>query len=185
MADGVGADGVVTIGLSIPIPAPFDGPLREWRRRAGDPLAEVVDPHITLVPPTEISAGALPQVVDELRERCAVLPAFSLRLRGTGTFRPVSDVVFVAVAEGISSCEVLADRLMVDELRAPRTFPYHPHVTVAHDVPGEALDEVFVGLEDFRADLHIGEVWAHRQEADGEWRPLTSFPLAEGNQASR
>ena len=174
--------GDVTIGVSIPVPAPYDEPLREWRHRSGDPRAQHVNPHITLVPPTPIAEKQLDAVIAELRDRCAGLAAFPLRLRGTGTFRPVSDVVFVAVADGISSCEVLADRLLVDELRAPRTYPFHPHVTVAQDVPAEALDEVFAGLEDFRADFVVDEVWMHRQADDGSWQPLTSFALAEGNQ---
>lgn len=170
-------EGQITLGLSIAIPPPFDAELRDWRRRAGDPLADQVNPHITLVPPTPVLSSSLERILGSVRERCAQVPEFALKLRGTGTFRPVSDVVFVSVAEGISSCEILAERLMIDELRGCRSFPYHPHVTVAHDVPPAALDEVFEGLERFRADLVVDEVWAHRQDADGAWHPLTSFPL--------
>ena len=49
-----------------------------------------------------------------------------MRLRGTGTFRPVSPVVFVNVAEGISRCELLADAvrrgpLEIDAATSPTT----------------------------------------------------------------
>ncbi|WP_153505270.1 2'-5' RNA ligase family protein [Cumulibacter manganitolerans] len=172
----------VTVGLSIPMPAPYDAVLQEWRRRSGDPMAELVMPHVTLVPPTPVAEEALDRVLSTLRERCTGLTSFPLRLRGTGTFRPISDVVFVAVADGISHCEVLAERLRTDELRPQLEYPYHPHVTVAQNVPTEALDAVFDGLEDFRADIVVDEVWAHRQNDDGSWTPLTSFALAEGNQ---
>lgn len=166
------------MGVSIEIPPPYEAELRAWRRRSGDALAEHVNPHVTLVPPTPVPDDGLDRILGTLRERCAAVPPFEMKLRGTGTFRPVSDVVFIAVAEGISSCEVLADRLLVDELRAPRSFPYHPHVTVAQDVDPEALDAAFEGLEGFRADLLVDHVWAHRQDGVGTWHPLARFPLA-------
>lgn len=167
------------MGVSIPIPAPYADELRGWRRRSGDRLADLVAPHITLVPPTPVPAADLPRLMEALRDRCGAHVAFDVRLRGTGSFRPVSDVVFVAVAEGIASCELLAaDLLGIDGLCVSRQFPYHPHVTVAQDVTAAALDTVFDGLEGFRADLTVDEVWVHRQEADASWTPLRSFPLA-------
>src|SRR3712207_8607561 len=48
-----------------------------------------------------------------------------------------SDVVFVAVARGIGNCELLADDVRRGPLARSLTFPYHPHVTVAHDVPAD------------------------------------------------
>ena len=169
----------VTVGLSIPIPAPYDEQLRDWRHRAGDRLADLVAPHITLVPPTPVAAADLASLAQTLRARCAQHAEFEVRLRGTGSFRPVSDVVFVAVAVGIASCEVLAaDLLQVEPLRVTPQYPYHPHVTVAQDVDQPSLDAAFEGLESFRADLTVGEVWAHRQEPDGSWTPMACFPLA-------
>lgn len=169
----------ITVGLSIPIPEPYAEELRAWRRRSEDRLADLVDPHITLVPPTPVAAEDLGALLETLHARCAAHPRFSVRLRGTGTFRPVSNVVFVAVAAGIANCEMLAaDLLKVDGLRLTRPFPYHPHVTVAHDVPEAALDAAFEGLEDFRADILVTEVWAHRQELDGSWTPIECFALS-------
>lgn len=170
----------VTVGVSIPIPAPHDAVLQQWRRRSGDPLADLVMPHVTLIPPTPVADESLDRLIDRLRDRCTGLAGFRLRLRGTGTFRPISDVVFVAVADGISQCEVLAERLRTDELHTHLEFPYHPHVTVAQNVPADALDAAFDGLEDFRADIDVDEVWVHRQNDDGSWTPLTSIALAEG-----
>ena len=170
----------ITVGLSIPIPPPYVDALRSCRRRSGDRMADLVNPHITLIPPTPVPTDELEGLIEDLRERCARHQRFRVRLRGTGSFRPVSDVVFVAVAEGISSCELLADSLRVGPLRTPLRFPYHPHVTVAQDVSADALDAAFEGLEGFRADLMIDEVWVHRQEADESWTPLGTLPLAEG-----
>ncbi len=66
-----------------------------------------------------------------------------MHLRGTGTFRPVSPVVFVTVAEGISGCEQLASSVRRGPLAADLQFPYHPHVTVAHHLDDDTLDRAF------------------------------------------
>ncbi|WP_134322713.1 2'-5' RNA ligase family protein [Cumulibacter soli] len=171
---------VVTLGLSIPIPAPYDEQLRAVRRRAGDALADLVAPHITLVPPTPVRRQDVETLLSRVRERCAQHRAFLVRLRGTGSFRPVSDVVFVAVADGIAGCEQLAaDLLDMEGLRITRSFPYHPHVTIAQDVDEQALDAAFERLENFRADLRVDAVSVHRQESDGSWIPIAAYPLRE------
>ncbi len=69
--------------------------------------------------------------------------SFPLRLRATATFRPVSPVVFVSLTEGISSCEILAEAIRQGPLAQDLAFPFHPHVTVAHDLADAALDLAF------------------------------------------
>ena len=100
-----------------------------------------------------------------------------MALRGTGTFRPVSDVVFVQVARGISGCERLEQRIRSGEYAAQLTFPYHPHVTVAHDVSEDDLDRAFDDLAEFRADFDVEHIWLFEQDVAGQWRPVRSFQL--------
>ena len=60
----------------------------------------------------------------------------------------------MTVAGGISECERWpppSPRPGCREL----AFPYHPHVTVAHDVPPEALDKVYEVLADFSAMFEV------------------------------
>ena len=120
-----------TIGVAIPIPEPWASELQDYRTSVGDHTAEQIPTHITLIPPVEIEPGGLDAVVEHLETASGGLPAFDIHLRGTGTFRPVSPVVFVTVAEGISSCEVLAGRVRRGPLAVDLKFPFHPHVTVA------------------------------------------------------
>ena len=51
------------------------------------------------------------QTYAAFRGHCAAVAAahapFDVVLRGTGTFRPLSDVVFIQVAQGVSNCEAL------------------------------------------------------------------------------
>lgn len=124
-----------TIGVAIGIPEPWGSELVRHRIEAGDPLAEQVPPHVTLLPPTEVDSEGLRAVEEHLRAVAARHRPFDLHLRGTGTFRPVTDVVFVVVARGISECELLQADVRGGPLVRELHFPYHPHVTVAHDVP--------------------------------------------------
>ena len=84
-----------------------------------------------------------------------------MHLRGTGTFRPTSPVVFVGVVEGISQCEQLEAGVRQGRLVLQRTFPYHPHVTVAHHLPEDQLEQAFTDLEDFDATFDVHEMWMY------------------------
>ncbi|MDN5854145.1 MAG: 2'-5' RNA ligase family protein, partial [Actinomycetia bacterium] len=115
-----------TIGVAIPVPDPYGSELRAHRASFGDPMAETVPSHVTLLPPTEVERDEIPDVIAKLDGLAAKHPPFTMRLRGTGTFRPVSPVVFVTVSEGISPTEVLASAVRGELLRGKLEFPYHP-----------------------------------------------------------
>ncbi|MDQ1646781.1 MAG: hypothetical protein QOJ50_2965 [Cryptosporangiaceae bacterium] len=167
-----------TIGVAIGIPEPWGSELRQHRALAGDPQAQSVPPHVTLVPPTEIPGGDLSDVEEHLRKIAARHSPFELHLRGTGTFRPVTDVVFVVVAAGIAECEQLESDVRSGPLIRELHFPYHPHVTVAHDVPDRQLDAAYDRLADFNARFRVWGFTLFEHGADGHWRPQRDFPFA-------
>lgn len=167
-----------TIGIAIDIPEPWGGQLTRRRAEAGDPAAEQIPAHLTLLGPTEVAAADLAGVAAHLSTVAAGHDAFPLHLRGTGTFRPLTEVVFVAVAAGISECERLA--AAVRELPAidrPQRYPYHPHVTVAQDVPADALDAVFCDLANFEAKFMVTGFTLFEHGPDGRWRPHREYAL--------
>ena len=131
-----------TVGVLLAVPPPFGERLDSYRRDLGgrDPETPA---HITLVPPTQVDEASMPHVHRHLEHAAAATAPFAVRLRGTATFRPVSPVVFVAVVAGISSCERLAARLRAGPLHSTASFPYHPHVTIAHGLPEATLDRAF------------------------------------------
>src|SRR5258705_789150 len=99
-----------TIGVAIGIPEPWGSQLDEHRAASGDPMAQFIPAHLTLLGPVEVddSAAAGARIDDHLSAVAKTHPPYQLHLRGTGTFRPVTRVVFVAVAAGIAECEQLA-----------------------------------------------------------------------------
>ncbi len=166
-----------TIGVAIAIPEPWAGVLQQHRAAFGDQAADAIPTHITLVPPTEVTV----QQSELERHLCEVAgqhAAFWLRLRGTATFRPVSPVVFVAVTEGISACELLSEAARNGALRQQLEFPYHPHVTVAHHLDDAALDQAFETLRDFEAAFEVVDFHLYIHGDDGVWRRVRTFRLS-------
>ncbi len=166
------------IGVAVGVPEPWGSRLDRARAEAGDPLAALIPSHVTLLGPTDIDPASLPAIEAHLTKVAASHTGFSVRLRGTGTFRPVTEVVFVAVAAGISEFELLAAAVREGPLDRELHFPYHPHVTVAHDIATEALDAVFDRLAGFSADFEVDHFTLYVHGADGHWRPVRDFPLA-------
>ena len=170
---------VRTIGVAVGIPEPWGSQLDGHRAAAGDPLAAYIPAHLTLLGPTAVDAspGHSAKIEKHLTGVAAEHRAFQLHLRGTGTFRPVTQVVFVAVAAGISECERLAEAIRSGPLARELRFPYHPHVTVAHDVPSPALDAIFDDLAGFEARFPIDAFTLYEHGADGRWHPQRRYDL--------
>jgi 2'-5' RNA ligase len=167
----------VVLGVSIAIPEPFAQVLTDWRERAGDPHAGLVPPHVTLLPPTIAAEGEVAKIEQHLAEAAASIGPFAMHLSGSGTFRPVSQVVFVQVAAGLVECELLEARVRSGPLERSLDFPYHPHVTVAQDVAAGALDAAYDGLRGFAARFEVGAFTMFERGRDGGWQPKREFAL--------
>ena len=166
------------IGVAIDIPEPWGELLTRRRAAAGDPQAAYTPAHVTLLGPTEVLTEALPAVEKHLEAVAAQQPPFTIHLRGTGTFRPITEVVFVTLAAGISECELLAEAIRSSEdVHRDVRFPYHPHVTVAQDVPAEALDAVFEDLADFSAKFDVDAFTLFSHGGEGPWRRRRDYRL--------
>ena len=166
--------------MAIPIPDPYGTELQRWRESFGDPLASSIPTHVTLLPPTPVRADALAEIEEHLRAIAESERSFPIRLRGTATFRPVSPVVFVALADGIGACEQVEHRVRSGPLTRELQFPYHPHVTVAHDLPDDILDRAFKELADYDARFSVWGFSLYEHGADGVWRPQRDFSFGSG-----
>ncbi len=140
-------------------------------------------PPLTQLPLTQLPLSQLPprqrdavrDVSAHLAEVASRTEPFEIHLRGTASFRPVSPVVFVQVVEGIGRCELLEREVRSGPLTRELSFPYHPHVTVAHDLPTAALDEAFVTLADFECRFDVASLHLYEHGSDGVWRPSQAF----------
>lgn len=174
--------GTVTLGVSIAVPEPYGSQLQRLRAGFGDVAAHGIPTHVTLVPPTVVEAEHLPEIRAHLAEVAAAFGPFGMRLAGTGTFRPLSPVVFVQVVEGGTGCTRLQGLLRDPDgpLRRELAFPYHPHVTVAHGISEEAMDLASDTLADYAAEWVCSGFALYEQGSDGVWRKLREYPFGSG-----
>ena len=171
---------MATIGVAIAVPEPWGTQLQGYRTALGDASAEGIPTHITLMPPFDIDPDDLPAIEEHLAKASATTPAFKIHLRGTGTFRPVSPVVFVVVVEDISACEQLAITIRRGPLASDLQFPYHPHVTVAHHLDDASLDKAFDELASFECSWLADRFSLYVHDDEKGWAPTRDFPLSPG-----
>lgn len=166
-----------TIGVAIAIPEPWASELQDYRTSVGDTTATQIPTHITLIPPAQVEDAELDTVTEHLARAASAVEPFDIHLRGTGTFRPVSPVVFVTVAEGISHCEVLADAVRQGPLAVDLDFPYHPHVTIAHHLDDPVLDRAFDELATFECRFGVDAFSLYVHDEQAGWQPTERYEL--------
>ena len=166
-----------TIGVSIAVPEPWGSRLQDFRVANGDDQGASIPSHITLVPPLEVDGGWMLDVERHLAEVAADAAPYRIHLRGSGTFRPVSPVVFVSLAEGISQTEQLAASCRRGPLRVELTYPYHPHVTVAHLDDDVMLDRAFDELAGFDCAFAVSEFHLYVHDDHLGWKATRGYSL--------
>ncbi len=162
-----------TIGVTLPIPAPYGSRLDVVRAQFG-PDAHEMPAHVTVLPPIDVDDEVLPEVVAHLAAVAASTAPFRLVLSGVDSFRPVSPVVFVVIDVGAEDCVRLEQRVRADALGVEARFPYHPHVTIAHSVDEGAMDRAMRELAGFRADVPMSAMSLHERR-DDHWSLVQQF----------
>ncbi|MCB5273427.1 putative phosphoesterase YjcG [Arthrobacter sp. SO5] len=158
----------IGIGVILGFPAEIAEELQRWRASFGDPMAGVVPAHITLVTTTMTQDWEATR--NHVREVARRQKPFTVTIAGTGSFRPVSPVVFLNVEDGFGDCVSLHQQLQTGPLERDLQFSYHPHVTVAHDVAPESLDEAETVLRDYRATFPVASMGLYEHDDNGIWQ---------------
>ena len=168
-------DDPIVIGVSVAVPEPYARAIQDARAGYGDPLARSIPTHVTLLPPTEVSPDALPAVERHLAAAAGQQRPFRMLLHGSGTFRPLSPVVFLRLEAGARECRTAEAAVRSGLLARELSFPYHPHVTVAHAVPEAELDRAHHELRGYRAEFMVPGFSLYRFGSDQVWRPVREF----------
>ena len=183
-ADVLGAepqDWPLTIGVALPIPEPFLGELGAYRERFGDPLAHAIVAHITLVPPDRGRRRGAPgrrssRTCRSRPRRWSRSPSSSRVPARSGRSRRWCSCPIVEGEPEVRAAEAAVRRGPLDR---PLNFPYHPHVTVAHDLEEEWLDQAHEALQAYRAAFEVDRVSLFIQGADAVWRTVAEFPFGQ------
>ncbi|WP_151083210.1 2'-5' RNA ligase family protein [Nocardioides cynanchi] len=166
-----------TIGVSLAVPEPWGSRLQDFRVANGDEQGAAIPTHITLVPPIEVDSQTLGPIEQHLGEVARLRASYDVHLRGSGTFRPVSPVVFINLVQGISQTEQLAHACRSGPLALTLDFPYHPHVTVAHHLDDDRLDRAFDEMADFECAFPVSDFHLYVHDGDSGWTATHDFVL--------
>jgi len=158
----------ISVGVILRFPPEVAEELQRWRASFGDPMAGVVPAHITLVTTTMTQDWAA--TCRHVRKVAGQQEPFTVTIAGTGSFRPVSPVVFLNVEDGFGECVRLHEQLQTGPLERELPFAYHPHVTVAHDVAPESLDEAETVLKDYKATFPVASMGLYEHDDNGIWQ---------------
>lgn len=179
-AAGPGDEGI-SVGVVIPLPEPLRSQLRETRASLGDPVAGSIAPHITLV--TGAVATDWVAVRQHVRDVAARAGRFRLSLRGTASFRPVTNVVYLQVEDGFDECVALHRELQAGPLSPRAEYDFHPHLTMAHDLPQRQLDLALERLGGYAAEFPVDRIGLFEHDADGLWALQEELILGQAGQA--
>lgn len=170
------------VGITIPIPEPLATELEKWRASFGDPMAVLVPPHITLI--TTTPATDWQGTIEHVRGVAKEQRAFTITLKSTGSFRPLSPVVFLKVDQGFEECVELHGKLQSGPLERDLDFPFHPHVTVAHDVSDAGMDAAVEELESFEASFPVCSMGLYEHQPFGAWKLREELSFGEDTEGS-
>lgn len=163
-----------TLGVVIPVPQPHRETLRAWRQDYGGEATAPIAPHITLVSGSYLNSWE--KAAAQVRRVASTVQPFSIELGAAQSFRPASDVVFLPLDRGADECWELHRGLLGDALRHESAFAYHPHLTIAQNVPAAQLDAAQAALGDARLAFTADHIQLFDTRG-GDWNFSEEIPL--------
>lgn len=128
---------------------------RVLRRALGDGRAERIAPHITVVPPVNVSADDFEAVSSHIHSVAQNTKPFSVQIAAVESFLPATPTIHLAIGESDGSpLTDLRLRLMSGPLARNENRPFAPHVTLRERVEPEIIDQALAVLA--RADFAWG-----------------------------
>jgi 2'-5' RNA ligase len=124
--------------LVIYIPDPLGRFLDDLRRE----LVPGCNPHahVSVLPPRPLAVDW--QIASEQVRQCAAArQPFEVALGAIRMF-PVTNVIYIELARGASELFEMHDAMNSDALEFAEPFLYHPHITVAQEIPVGTVAEV-------------------------------------------
>ena len=166
------------LGVVILVPGRAAAEIDGLRRACGDRALERVPPHVTLVPPVNVSETRLSEALARLRDAAARTSPFTLELGPVTSFVPDSPTLYLAVggpADDVATLHALRDAIFVPPLHRELTWPFVPHVTLADEMAVDRIDAALAALADYRTTIDCSGVHLLQEQRDGgqtRWTPI-------------
>jgi 2'-5' RNA ligase len=165
--------------LVVYVPDPLGRFLDDLRRE----LVPHYNPHahVSVLPPRTLSVS-WETASNQARALTESWAAFDVELTGIEVF-PVTDVIYIDIGEGGRELHGLHKAMSAAAFDFEEPFPYHPHITLAQDVPHDCVAELherarrrwaeFRGPRTFRAERAAFVQNTH----DNCWVDLAEYTL--------
>lgn len=164
------------LGAALLVPHPIAAEIEGLRRACGDGARSRVMPHLTLVPPVNVSESRLGEALALLRAAAAIASDLTLSLGPPASFLPDSPTLYLRVTgEQLGLLHAVRDALFKPPLERPLTFPFVPHVTLADDMAPDRIASAVSALRDFVVDVTFESVHLLRElrdDAGVRWSPI-------------
>ena len=167
----------VRLGVALLLPPPVDAEVDGLRRALRDGSLGRIPAHLTRVPPVNVRGDRLGEALGVLRTAAAATRALTVTLGPPATFWPDSPTLHLAVPDG-SAVRSLRDRVFVEPLARPLTWPFVPHVTLAEEVGAEQIDAAVGALAGYQVDVTFDRVHLLREGPSRTWAPIADATFA-------
>jgi 2'-5' RNA ligase len=137
--------------------------------------------HVSLLPPRPLAVDWR-VASEQVRTLIEGWTPFDIELSTIARF-PVTDVIYINVGEGEQDLRQIHKHMNSSALAFDEPFPYHPHVTLAQEIPHEhvqALDDIaqrrwkeYSGSRKFRADRAVFV----QNTLSGRWIDLAEYSM--------
>jgi 2'-5' RNA ligase len=125
--------------LVIYVPDPLGRFLDDMRRA----LVPGCNPHahVSVLPPRPL-AGDWQVAREQVRTLAEGWTPFDITLSRIAIF-PVTNVIYIELGQGAAEMYGLHDLMNTDALRFDEPFTYHPHITLAQELPADSVAETY------------------------------------------
>lgn len=177
------AEPLNVFALVIYVPEPLGSFLDELRRE----LVPQYDPHahVSVLPPRSLPVS-LQVASEQAGALVASRPPFEIELTDVAVF-PVTGVVYLEVGTGGDELRRLHSATRSTALEFPEPFVYHPHVTLAQEIPAGGVEAVrdlavtrwreYPGKRTFRAEHAV----LVQNTSNNSWIDLRECKLGASN----
>ena len=169
--------GVVCL-LDPPVGDEVDG----LRRALGDVALARIRPHVTLVPPVNVTAASLDAALGCVHDAASAADGpLRLTVGPVRSFLPVNPVLLLGVGGDLAGLGAVRDAAFRPPLERRLAWPWVPHVTLADGVDPERIAAATDLLADYAsvADIERVTLLEERRDQTGQrrWRPLADALL--------
>ncbi len=146
-----------------------------------DPRLDDLPPHLTLVPPVNVSAVAFDDGLTLLRSVAASTTPFALDVGPAGTFAPATPTLHLELGGELEPLFELRRRLRTGPFGRPDEWPFHPHITLREELQDPARSGTVEAMAGGLGSWSVDRVHLLEQQRDDEgrrrWVPVVEEPF--------